>query len=157
MKEEDKVAEKKAVRSLVQLSRIHGWNHRVDLSYKEREILVEVLRQAGFPVKEVVRGFIKVECLGADQKPTGEKKEINTVCQYRALAPDGTTDLCATGWLDTLVRHIRDAQTSMREHEEQRLVRDVERLVRNKRLGLCTVPDGTTSGSGKEILLPSLG
>ena len=150
--------EERLVRRLLHVVRVHVWRRNVSLSDEECRLLKKIVRLAGFEAKRVVEGLVVVECLAADQRPTGSRRAVNELVQYKVVCADGQSNTAATAWLDQIVNHILNAQLEVREHEEPALVADVRRLIRDKRVGVTLVPDDTTAGSrGTPLPFPALG
>ncbi len=143
---------KEIVKRFVHLVRVHAWDHPVHLSKKERELFKKVVEASGYGAQEVVARVVDVECVGADQKPTGERRVLNMLSKHAVISVDGVTAHAeATEWLNDLVVYVRNAHLEIREHEQPALIQEVCRLINKKRYKFTPVPEGTAVGTSKTV------
>ena len=148
MKEDNK----ELVTRFVQLVRVHAWDHPVALSKKERGLCKQIVEASGYLVHDVVARIVDVECIGADQRPTGRRRVLNVLSKHAVISADEhTAHAEATAWLDDLVLYVRNAHLEIREHEQPALVHEVCRLIQKKRHKFTPVPEGTTTGTSSTV------
>lgn len=99
----------------------HKWNEVEEgLNADEVQVLLDLVRAAGFEAEAVVFGRMRGNYLEQDGTSTGETYPINSLCPFKVVGERGTDHYLATGWLDCALKFARRATEGMVEDSEWR-------------------------------------
>lgn len=83
----------------------HDWQKNEVLPDNDVELLLEVVRAAGFEPSSLAFGRLRGNYLDQDGRPNGSTYPINQACPYKVTDQENGDLWLATGWLDCLVRY----------------------------------------------------
>lgn len=94
----------KVVSQFLDLALKYKWNEVEKLAADEVQVLLGLVRAAGFKVEAVVFGRLRGDYLEQDGISTGATYPINSFCPFKVTNESGGNHYLATGWLDCALK-----------------------------------------------------
>lgn len=117
------------VSQFIDLVRCKKWHKIEELPANEMQIILKMVRLAGFEPKAIVPGRLRGDYLDQDGSKTGQTFSINSYSPFKVISQNGSENYFSTGWLDCAFRRVLESCGETRQQLIRAIELEIERSI----------------------------